>query len=242
MTSNTYTEVDSRLGAQIVWNNANIIYQERTHRDTLVEFVERPQWGVACFMNGTIQSCKSDEHIYHHTLVNHCFHIYTPDDSRIAIFGGGEGATAREVLKYDCVNRVDMFEWDRDIVNVFQTKFPSWADGAWTDSRLQLYFEDIFDYIKEIGDCTYDKIIIDLFEPYDQDTDIWADFFQHVRRILKPDGIISMYAGMYDYTLQGNDQGILMECMHSAGFRRIWQKRVYIPSYLGDACFLYAEL
>ena len=107
--TNTYTEIDSRLGAHIVWNNAHVIYQERTHRDTLVEFVERPQWGVACFMNGTIQSCESDEYIYHRNLVDPCFRSSMPDDCRVAIFGGGEWANAREVLKYDCVENVDMF-------------------------------------------------------------------------------------------------------------------------------------
>jgi spermidine synthase len=242
MTSNTYTEIDSRLGAHIVWNNAHVIYQERTHRGTLVEFVERPQWGVACFMNGTIQSCESDEYIYHRNVVDLCFRSGMPDDCRVAVFGGGEGATAREVLKYDCVENVDMFEWDRDIVRVFQTIFPSWADGAWNDSRLHVYFEDIFSYIAQIGDNTYDKIIIDLFEPDEQTVETWTLFLQHVRRILKPDGIISMYAGMYNHSSHKSDQGILTECLQSVGFSRIWQGRVYIPSFLGEACFLYAGL
>ena len=32
-----------------------------THRETRVEMIQCPTWGIACFMDGVIQSCEMDE-------------------------------------------------------------------------------------------------------------------------------------------------------------------------------------
>ena len=237
-----YIETDEQLGASIVWNNANVLYQYNTHRGTLLEFVERPRWGVSCFMNGVIQSCQADEHIYHRALVDPV--IYAPreeNDYIVGIFGGGEGATAREVLKYRHVTAVDMFEWDSDVVDIFQHNFPQWAHGAWRDTRLSVFIRDAFRVITTIGDGTYDTVIIDLFEPDEQTEEVWLEFFRHVSRILRPHGTLSIYAGMYDLFTNGQMQGLLYTILSRAGFINIHHRRVFVPSFLGEACFIYAE-
>jgi spermidine synthase len=64
------------------------------------------------------------------------------------IIGGGEGATAREVLKWPDVEQVDMYEWDKDVVSLFSTKYPQWAKGAWENPKLSIHYEDIFETIR----------------------------------------------------------------------------------------------
>ena len=52
------------FGVEYHWRNAKISTTLLTERGTVVEMVERPQWGMACYMNGEIQSCLFDEKIY----------------------------------------------------------------------------------------------------------------------------------------------------------------------------------
>jgi hypothetical protein len=144
------------------WKEGNVSYVWRdiarldsiiTHRKTHVEMIHRPDWGVACYMDGDIQSCELDEALYHESLV-HPVMSSVVRPKRVMIVGGGEGATAREVLKWPSVEHVDMYEWDEDVVRLFQMKYPQWAKGAWDDPRLHLHFEDIFEKISAVCSCT----------------------------------------------------------------------------------------
>lgn len=238
----TYIETDDQLGAHIVWNDATIVHQSVTHRGTRLEFVERPRWGISCFMNGVIQSCEHDEIIYHQALVDPVIYKRNDgDDYIVGIFGGGEGATAREVLKYAHVNAVDMFEWDNDVIQVFKKHFPKMADGAWDDERLNIVLADAFSIIHTLHAHVYETIIIDMFEPTDKSVPEWITFFRAVKRTLRTHGTLSVYAGMYNHFGKGHEQRILRQVLEDSGFINIRLCRVYIPSFLGEACFMYAE-
>ena len=53
-----------------IWNNIKSIKSMITKRGTNVQMIERPNWGVACYMDNTIQSCEVDERLYHEALVH----------------------------------------------------------------------------------------------------------------------------------------------------------------------------
>jgi spermidine synthase len=235
-----YIEKDESLGADIHWNNADIVYSLKTHKDTMLEFVSRPEWGISCYMNGTIQSCEFDEALYHTNLVRPIFDDKTKN-AVTCIFGGGEGATAREVLKFSSILHIDMIEWDSDVVDTFKAHFPQWAHGAWNDKRLSIYFYDAFTHITTMTDELYTHVIVDLFEPEDQFMNEWNIFYTNVYRILSNHGKVSLYAGMYNYFLRGAEQNKLIEVLNRVGFKNIHVKKVYIPSFLGEACFITAE-
>ena len=240
MTTN-YIEHDDALGAMITWKDAEILLNIRTHRGTELEFIRRPRWGIACYMNGCIQSCELDETYYHAALVQPCFANYRTDHPlRTCIFGGGEGATARELLRHSNVALVDMYEWDVDVVKVFQTQCPQWARGAWNDPRLSIHIQDAFSYIQEIPSEKYDIIIIDLFEPEDQKPILWHKFLADIYLILQPNGSIGFYAGMHSIITHGKSQTILENILLNVGFTNIQLTKQFIPSYLGEACFLFA--
>ena len=231
-----YIEYDEQLGAEIHWKNASVVFSMKTHRGTLLEFVERPKWGLSCYMNGSIQSCLSDEETYHTQLTK-----YIPKRGAIAIFGGGEGATAREILKDSVVGieNIDMFEWDADVVDVFRTKFPQWGKGAWNDSRLHIYNHDIFEHISKIPDNEYTSVVVDLFEPHDQSEDTWKGLFEHMYRIMNKGGTFSMYAGMFPHTGEVYIQHIFCAMLRAIGFFNVgFTIGDYIPSYLGRPVFI----
>lgn len=232
-----YIEHDEQLGAEIRWKNAEVIFSKTTHRGTLLEFVERPGWGLSCYMNGSIQSCLSDEKAYHKQLTQNIIRRGT-----IAIFGGGEGATARDFLRetvFEQIQYVDMFEWDADVVDVFRTKFPQWASGIWNDSRLRIHNYDIFEHISKIPDSEYAGLVVDLFEPHDQTEEAWKGLFQHMYRIMKNGGAFSMYAGMCPHTGELNIQIRLCAMLRDIGFLNVgFTVGKFIPSYLGKPIFI----
>jgi spermidine synthase len=233
------------LGVTYQWNNATIIDSIHTKRDTHVEMVERPNWGVACYMNNAIQSCELDEALYHEALVHPAMAcMYQP--KRIMIVGGGEGATAREVLKWPTVEKVDMYEWDQEVVQLFQTKYRQWAKGAWEDPRLSIHHHDMMEAIQTPPDQLYDVIIIDLFDPCEEDRALWTTLFQHLPNWVTMDGSIILYAGMrcmtqtiqpYQFLLQLLDESPLYHMKHDTRGEVI-PYRVFIPSFLGESTFL----
>jgi spermidine synthase len=233
------------LGVTYQWNNAWIIDSIHTKRNTHVEMVERPHWGVACYMNNAIQSCELDEAIYHEALVHPAMaSIYQP--KRVMIMGGGEGATAREVLKWPTVEQVDMYEWDQEVVQLFQRKYPQWAKGAWDDPRLTIHHHDMMEVIQTPPDRLYDVIIIDLFDPCEEDHALWTTLFQHLPNWVTMDGSIVLYAGMrcitqpiqpYQYLLHLLDESPLYHMKHDTRGEVI-PYRVFIPSFLGESTFL----
>ena len=70
---------------------------------------------------------------------------------RVAIIGGGEGATLMEVLKHNTVGKVQMIEIDEEMVKTSRTYLPEWSDcsdilgsAKWCgdDERADIFYED----------------------------------------------------------------------------------------------------
>jgi len=241
------------FGVKHVWYNISVQKSIKTHRGTLVDMIQRPNWGIACYMDNAIQSCEADEHIYHESLVHPAMCAAAMNDSikRVMIIGGGEGATAREVLKWQSVEAVDMFEWDKDIVDLFKTEYSQWAKGAWNDKRLTIYHDDIFEVIKTSPTATYDIIIIDLFDPSEANTVEWYILLNSIQRWLSSNGAIVMYAGIRNFLTKMQpyhiiqhiisnhfekvDDKVINPLLHN---REIVPYKVYIPSFSGESVFL----
>ena len=87
-----YEDTIQEFGVAHNWYNATIKDSIVTSRGTKVEMVERPQWGLACYMDNSIQSGTIDEKIYHEALV-HPVMSSIQERKRVMIIGGGENAS-----------------------------------------------------------------------------------------------------------------------------------------------------
>ena len=233
-------------GVTYSWQNVTMLDSIVTHRGTHVEMIHRPKWGIACYMDNTIQSCEIDEALYHESLVHPVMSsVICP--KRVMIIGGGEGATVREVLKYPTVECVDMYEWDKDVVQLFRSKYPQWAKGAWDDPRLHLYHDDIFKMIEEYPVDQYDIVIIDLFDPSTEMYDSWKHLLKHINKWIRLGGSVVMYAGIRERTLSEQPYEILANIMMTMSGvmddnilykNRMTPYHVFIPSFSGESTFL----
>eukprot|EP00979_Chaetoceros_neogracilis_P016343 scaffold7766_cov194-Chaetoceros_neogracile.AAC.1 len=66
------------------------------------------------FLDGVLQSTRDGIESYHEALVQPAMFAH-PDPKRVAIIGGGEGATLGEVLKHNTVDTVMMIEIDESM-------------------------------------------------------------------------------------------------------------------------------
>lgn len=240
------------FGVEHKWHNVKMLDSLITSRETHVQMIERPGWGIACYMDNSIQSCEVDEKIYHEALV-HPVMASVKFRRRVMIVGGGEGATAREVLKWPDVEQVDMYEWDEDVVKLFKTCYPQWARGAWDDPRLSLRHVDIFESITHHPHPSnkYDVIIIDLFDPTEENRPLWKILLKNLHGWITTEGSIVMYAGMRNILTSKQPHQILAEVLSehyqvTKGFvfydytlnKNMTPYRVYIPSFSGESSFL----
>jgi spermidine synthase len=157
-----------------------------------MELLDTVAYGKMLTIDGELQSTERDEYIYHEMLVHPLASVVGGGPQRVKIYGGGEGATAREVLKWSSVQRVVQVDWDEELLMHFRSIWKGWACGAYEDPRLELRVADAW------VDCCedeeqYDYIIIDLPDP--DDLDKFRDLLKGVVRQLAVGGAFVMNAG-----------------------------------------------
>jgi len=164
------------------------------------------------YLDGVQQSSLYGEAAYHEALV-HPSMITHPNPRRVAIIGGGEGATLREVLKHNTVEEVVMVEIDGELVEMCREHLPEWSDctdlvgsedSCFDDSRASVIFEDAFAwFIDNFGNGEnnrekLDLIIMDALDP-DKFVEIVGALYNNDRFVrslyngLADDGVVSFH-------------------------------------------------
>eukprot|EP01098_Paradermamoeba_levis_P016097 TRINITY_DN847_c0_g1_i1.p1 TRINITY_DN847_c0_g1~~TRINITY_DN847_c0_g1_i1.p1 ORF type:complete len:337 (+),score=127.21 TRINITY_DN847_c0_g1_i1:43-1011(+) len=113
-----------------------------------------------------MQSSESDEFIYHESLVHPAMLVH-PNPKNVYILGGGEGATLREILRHQSVEKVVMVDIDGDVVEMCKKHLPSYSQGSFDDPRVQLVVDDARGWL-ERTDMKFDVIISDLCDPVEE--------------------------------------------------------------------------
>ena len=131
----------------------------------------------AIYMGGVVQSRGRYDAAYHETLV-HPGMLQHPHPKRVAIIGGGEGATLREVLKHNTVEEVVMIDIDPGIMEMARQHLPQWSDcgflltskdkgsstSCFDDERATVYAEDAIQWF-------LDRFLPQMEEQDDSDDD-----------------------------------------------------------------------
>ena len=120
-----------------------------------------------------------------------------PKPERVLIIGGGDGSTLREVMKHRSVKEVIMVDIDEKIVDIGRNLLKI-DKGAFRDPRLKIIINDAFSFVQKYEGPAFDVIIGDYTDPY-EDTPasvlIKDEFYDGLKRIISPDGILSMQSG-----------------------------------------------
>uniref|UniRef100_A0A0G4FVS8 thermospermine synthase n=1 Tax=Chromera velia CCMP2878 TaxID=1169474 RepID=A0A0G4FVS8_9ALVE len=157
-----------------------------------IELVETKHFGKVFLMDNLAQSAESDEFVYHETLV-HPAMLAHPNPKTVFIGGGGEGATAREVLRHTGVERVVMVDIDKEAVEICRKILPEWNAPIWDDPRFEIRYGCAREFLANCKE-SFDVIIMDICDPVEAGPG-WhlytEEFYREVclPRLSGPDGI-----------------------------------------------------
>ncbi|MFQ6070567.1 MAG: polyamine aminopropyltransferase [Candidatus Aminicenantales bacterium] len=175
-----------------------IYYQGKTEFQR-VQIFGCKVFGRVLFLDGKIQSAEIDEFVFHEALVHPAL-ISHPSPTKVLVIGGGEGATIREVLRHDGVEKAVMVDIDRKLVELCQEYLPPWSAGSFSNSKTRLLFGDAKEYLAGVNE-EFDVIVSDLTEPVREGPSVYLftrEFFSRVDAALNEDGIFVLQAGSTD--------------------------------------------
>ncbi len=135
--------------------------------------------------------CAQEEEATYHEMITHVPMQSMANVKRVLIIGGGDGGTAREVLKYPSVEHIDLVEIDAMVVDACKRYLPEMAGGAWDDPRLFVHIADGVSWVKDASNGIYDVILVDGSDPVGPAVGLFnADFYRACYERLADDGVL----------------------------------------------------
>ncbi|MFG0327048.1 MAG: spermidine synthase [Phycisphaerales bacterium JB037] len=162
--------------------------------------VESGRLGKALVLDGKWQSCTGDECLYHEPLVQPACYLHGSPRTAL-ILGGGEGATARELLRWKTIERVTMVDIDGEVVEACRQHLPEMHQGAFDDPRMDLVIGDALQYVADPAtkpEGGWDIIISDLSDPIAEGPSyplFTREYYQSLADILAPKGHLVVQSG-----------------------------------------------
>ncbi len=171
-----------------------LAYRRTTYQEMYI--VETGAYGKALVLDGKWQSCTGDEFLYHEPLVHPAMLLHGSPRS-VLILGGGEGATAREVLRWKSVDRAVMVDIDGQVVDACREHLAEMHQGAFDDPRLEVVIDDA-ENVLDNDERRWDVIISDLSDPIEEGPSFrlfTREYFQKTKNVLASDGAFVLQAG-----------------------------------------------
>ncbi|MGB4438133.1 MAG: polyamine aminopropyltransferase [Sedimentibacter sp.] len=153
-----------------------------------IDVFQTPEFGKVLVIDGYIMLTEKDEFIYHE-MITHVPMSVNPNIKKILVIGAGDGGTVRELTRYKSVEKIDMVEIDKMVVDVCQEYIPQTASKL-NEERVNLYFEDGLKFVRT-KENEYDLIIVDSTDPVGPGMELFTiDFYENCFKALKEDGIL----------------------------------------------------
>lgn len=153
-----------------------------------VDVVETAGHGRMLLNDGLVMLTERDEFVYH-DMISHTPLFVHPNPKKVLIIGGGDGGTAREVLRHKNVEKVVMVEIDKMVVDACVEHIPQTASEL-SDKRLQLIIDDGLKFVNETKE-KFDVVIVDSTDPVGPAQPLFGDgFYRDIFNCLSDEGIV----------------------------------------------------
>jgi spermidine synthase len=169
-----------------------IIYSKQTPYQRIIVTQALDTNDQRLYIDGHIQFSTRDEYRYHESLV-HPVMIQNPHRKNILILGGGDGLAAREVLKYNEVERIHLVDIDPEMTRI-SNQLPLLKElnkSSLQNPKLTVFHQDAFTFINQAG-ILYDRVIIDMPDPHNEAINklYSREFYKMIKRRMSHDGFI----------------------------------------------------
>ncbi|MFW9865318.1 MAG: hypothetical protein ACFFEN_04395 [Candidatus Thorarchaeota archaeon] len=221
-------------------------YSEYNH----IEILKTMSFGKILALDNEIQFTELDEFIYHEMF---CFPslLCHPEPKRILIIGGGDLLLAKQILKYEPIEIIDLIELDSYVVKFCNKYFKPLIRDTYKHPKLNIKYQDGYHFIKETSKV-YDIIYIDLPDKKKNCEFAYDDkFYSDVKEILSPNGVLSAQTGngnCFYYSQRSKKIRKILSIENPKScieylklfhrhFKNSFQYRQYIPSFFGSWSF-----
>ncbi len=170
--------------------------------------LQRMEWhdtqtlGRTLSLDGAFMLAERDEFIYHECMV-HVPTVAHPAPFSAFVMGGGDGCTARELLKHPTIKQVVIAELDPAVVESCRKKLAAINNEALDNSRVQIVIGDAMQTLANTQHG-FDIIVMDLTDPGDADSSPANGLysracFKLIRSRLSQNGLMTAHIGSAFY-------------------------------------------
>lgn len=153
-----------------------------------IDVFDSKEFGRFFTLDGLMMVTEKDEFIYHDMIV-HVPMAAKPDIRKVLVIGAGDGGTVRELTRYDSIEKIDMVEIDKLVVDVCREFLPQTA-AKFDDPRVNLYFEDGLKFVRS-KENEYDLIIVDSTDPIGPGEGLFTkEFYGNCFKALNAEGVL----------------------------------------------------
>lgn len=196
-----------------------IVYSEQSRYQKIVlTYADGDYW---LFLNGHQQLSTFDEALYHEPLIHPVVQLHT-NPKNVLILGGGDGAAARELLKYEEIAGITLVDLDPSVTELASSHpvMVNINQGALLHEKVTVVNQDGFTFLEDLNG-QYDIIVADFPDPRTVDLGrlYSKEFYWLCRKALRPDGMMITQAGSPYYAREAFE--CIDKTMASAGFHTL---------------------
>jgi spermidine synthase len=154
-----------------------------------IEIYETSRYGNLMVIDGCTMLSSRDNFIYHEMMSHPPLYTHAAP-GRVAIIGGGDCGTLREVLKHPEVKQVTQIDIDERVTRLAEQYFPELCESN-QDPRAQLLFIDGIQWMQEAAPDSLDVIIVDSTDPIGPGEVLFTpEFYQACHTALDTGGVL----------------------------------------------------
>jgi spermidine synthase len=162
-----------------------LLRETSAFQDVLV--VGTKTYGRLLALDGAVQTTERDEFVYHE-MITHVPLFMLAAPKKVAVIGGGDGGSIREILKHSSVQEAHLVEIDAQVVDAARRFFPD-ISCALDAARAHIHVADGIQWVRQARG--YDLIIVDSTDPVGPAAGLFsADFYQSIAAALAPGGLM----------------------------------------------------
>lgn len=153
-----------------------------------IDVFDSYEFGRILVLDGLLMVTEQDEFIYHE-MITHVPMAVNKNIKKVLVIGAGDGGVIKELTRYNTIEKIDMVEIDKVVVDVCKKYLPQ-TSCCLEDKRVTIYYEDGLKYIRRIIN-EYDLIIVDSTDPFGPGEALFTrEFYGNCFKALKEDGIL----------------------------------------------------
>jgi spermidine synthase len=182
------TEICAEGGSAFALKGSERVFDRRSDFQH-VEVFATETYGKLMTIDGCTMVSTRDNFLYHEMMTHPVLFMH-PAPRRVAIIGGGDCGTLREVLKHPEIEQATQIDIDRVVTEASELHFPELCASN-ADPRAQLLYADGIQWISDAAPGSLDVIIVDSTDPVGPGEVLFTpDFHAACRRALGEHGLL----------------------------------------------------